>query len=178
MLSEFNMSEMVELAERRRIAHEVYMITGVLVPEDDVLVLAALFYSRKLQEAASEAAGQLTSASSASRGVVDEAVKALRQAAADRQALADTISAQVKKAIRDAGSVQSTHESIRPDWRRLLAAMVFGAFFTGVAISVACNFSFSWVADARLGSQMKRAFPHFDPFVQDKIIQYFDKPKK
>lgn len=38
------MSEPAELAERRRIAHEVYMITGVLVPEDDILVLAALFF--------------------------------------------------------------------------------------------------------------------------------------
>ena len=172
------MSEMAELAERRRIAHEVYMITGVLVPEDDVLVLAALFYSRKLQEAASEAAGQLTSASTASRVVIDEAVKTIRQAAADRQVLADTIGVQVKKAIREAGGLQSSQEGIRPDWRRLLAAMAFGACFTGGAIAVACNFSFTWVADARLGSQMRRAFPHFDPVVQDKIIHYFDKPKK
>lgn len=172
------MSALAELAERRRIAHEVYMITGVLVPEDDVLVLAALFYSRKLQEAASEAAGQLSSASSANRAIVDEAVNAIRQAAADRQALADAIGAQVKKAVRDAGGVQSTQEGIRPDWRRLLAAMAFGAFFTAGAMAVACNFSFSWIADARLGSQMRRAFPHFDPVVQDKIIHYFDKPKK
>jgi hypothetical protein len=172
------MSEMAELDERRRIAHEVYMITGVLVPEDDVLVLAALFYSRKLQEAASEAAGQLTSASTASRVVIDEAVKTIRQAAADRQVLADTIGVQVKKAIREAGGLQSSQEGIRPDWRRLLAAMAFGACFTGGAIAVACNFSFTWVADARLGSQMRRAFPHFDPVVQDKIIHYFDKPKK
>ena len=44
MLAGFNISEPAELAERRRIAHEVYMITGVLVPEDDILVLAALFF--------------------------------------------------------------------------------------------------------------------------------------
>jgi len=178
MLSKFNMSELAELPERRRIAHEVYMITGVLVPEDDVLVLAALFYSRKLQDAASDAAGQLTSASTASRMVVDEAVKAIRQAAADRQVLADAIGVQVKKSIREAGGLQSSQEGIRQDWRSLLAAMAFGFCFAGGAMAVACNFSFSWVADARLGSQMRRAFPHFDAVVQDKIIDYFDKPKK
>jgi hypothetical protein len=172
------MSGTSELGERRRIAHEVYMITGILVPEDDVVVLAALFYSRKLREAASEAAEQITRAGAASRIVVDEARSAMRQAAADRQALADAIGAQVKKSIRDAGGGQSTHEGLRPDWRRLLAAMAFGCFFAGGAIAVACNFNFSWIADARLGSQMRRAFPHFDPVVQDKIIQYFEKPKK
>ena len=172
------MSELTKLVERRHIAHEVYMITGVLVPEDDVLVLAALFYSRKLLEAASEAAGQITSANTANRVVVDEAVNAIRQAAADRKAVVDAIAAEVKKAIREAGGVQSSQDGPHSDWRRLLAVMVFGFFFAGGVMAVACNFSFSWIADARLGSQMRRAFPHFDPVVQDRIIQYFDKPSK
>jgi hypothetical protein len=180
-----SLAEMHEAAERRAVATAVFAVTGKKVDEDDPIIIAALFQAHTMREVSREAASMITDAGMSvkvavadARSVAAEASAIVKLAAADRKALADAISAEVKKAIRDAGGVQSTQESIRPDWRQLFAAMVFGAFFTGGAISVACNFSFSWIADARLGSQMRLAFPHFDPVVQDKIIDYFDKPKK
>jgi hypothetical protein len=178
-------AEMHEAAERRAIAAAVFAVTGKKVDEDDPIIIAALFQAHTMREASREAASLITDAGAAvkvavadARSVAAEASAMVKQASADRKALADSIAVQVKKAIRDAGGIQSAQESVSSGWRQLLAAMVFGALFTGGVISIACNFSFSWVADARLGSQMKRAFPHFDPVVQDKIIQYFDKPKK
>lgn len=178
-------AEMHEAAERRAVATAVFAVTGKKVDEDDPIIIAALFQAYTMREASRKAASMIVDAGTAvkvavadARSVAAEAGAIAKQAAADRKALADAIGAQVKKAIRDANGVQSTQESIRPDWRRLVAAMAFGAFFTGGALAVACNFSFSWIADARLGAQMRRAFPHFDPVVQDKIIHYFDKPKK
>jgi hypothetical protein len=178
-------AEMHEAAERRAVATAVFAVTGMKVDEDDPIIIAALFQAYTMREASREATSMILDASSVLKLAVDdarcntrEASAIVKQLAADRKALVDAIGVQVKKAIRDAGGVESTQDGIRRDWRRLLAAIAFGAFFTGGAMAVACNFSFSWIADARLGSQMRRAFPHFDPVVQDKIIHYFDKPQK
>jgi len=175
-------SEMHEAAERRAVATAVFAMTGKKVDEDDPIIIAALFQAYTMREASREAASMIVDAGTAvklavadARSVAAEAGAIAKQAVADRKALADAISVQVKKAIREAGGVQSTQEGIRPDWRRLLAAMIFGFLFAGLGMAVACNFSFSWIADARLGSQMRRAFPHFDPVVQDKIIHYLKK---
>lgn len=178
-------AEMHEAAERRAVATAVFAMTGKKVDEDDPIIIAALFQAYTMREASREAASMIVDAGAAvkaavadARSVAAEASAIANQACAGHKALADAIGAQVKKAIREAGGAPSPREGLRPDWRRLLAAMVFGALFTGGAMAVACNFSFSWIADARLGSQMRKAFPHFDPVVQDKIIYYFEKPKK
>lgn len=175
-------AEMHYAAERRAVATAVFAVTGKKVDEDDPIIIAALFQAYTMREASREAASMIMEAGTAVKVAVADArsvvVEASAIAAADRKALADAIGTQVKKAIREVAGPQSSQESARPDWRRLLAAMAFGFVFAGGAMAVACNFSFSWVADARLGSQMRRAFPHFDPVVQDKIIHYFDKPKK
>lgn len=169
---------MAELAERRRIAHEVYMITGVLVPEDDPIVLAALFYAQKLRDAAGDAAGQLTSASAESRAVVNAASALIQQAAAERKALADTIEARMKKAIKDAVRAQSTHEGPPQGWRGVFAGVAFGLLLAGGFIVIASNFSFAWIQDARIGAEFKRVLPKLDPSLRDELMEYFEKPRR
>jgi hypothetical protein len=169
---------MVDVAERRRIAHEVYTITGVLVPEDDPIVLAALFYAQKLRDAAGDAAGQLASASAESRAVVHAASVLIQQATAERKALADTIEARMKKVIKDAARVQYKQEGPPPGWRGVLAGAVLGMFLTGGVVAVACNFSFAWIEDARIGAEFKRVLPKLDPSLRDKLMEYLEKTRR
>lgn len=169
---------MVDVAEHRRIAHEVYTITGVLVPEDDPIVLAALFYAQKLRDAAGDAAGQLASASAESRAVVHSASALIQQSAAERKALADTIEARMKKVIKDAARVQSQQEGPPPGWRGVFAGVVLGMFLTGGVVAVACNFSFAWIQDARIGAEFKRVLPKLDSSLRDKLMEYFEKPRQ
>lgn len=170
-------------AERRSVVTAVFAATGKKVDEDDPIIVAALFQAYTMREASREAAGMIAEAGNAMKLVVADARNAAaeastiaRQAAADRKALADAVSAQVKRALREAGAVQSSQDGPPTGWRGGLAGIAFGILLTGGAMAIACNFSFSWVTDARLGAQIRRAFPNFDPVVQDKIIQYFQKP--
>jgi len=169
---------MVDVAVRRRIAHEVYMITGVLVPDDDVLMLAALFYSEKMQEAARQAASHFATTNVSTRAIVDDAAATVRKAAASNKALADAIEARVKKAVLEAGRFQSNQDGPPTRWRGVLAGVALGIYIAGGVVSVACGFSFSWIADAHLGMDVKRAMATLEPGVRDKLIEHLEKQRR
>jgi hypothetical protein len=95
--------------------------------------------------------------------------------AAAQKGLADAIDARVKKAVREAGRSQSTQEGPPQGWRGVLCGVALGIFMTVGALSVCFNFSRTWFSDARLGAQLKRVLPSFDPAVRDKFIEQFDK---
>lgn len=167
---------MVDLAERRRIAHEVYTITGVLVPEDDPIVLAALFYAQKMREAAGDAAGQLVSASAASQAVVDAAMKALQQSASNNRALADAFDARLQKGLQQVRKPQSTPGAgITLTLRHLFAAFAAGAAAVILALSFASGFSYSWMGDAAMGRAFNRVSPDLDPALRAKVLEQLKK---
>lgn len=150
---------MVDPNEKRRIAQEVFAITGVAVPEDDPIVLAALFTAHTMQQTARDAASRITMATAPSRAIVDSAAALVEKAVANNKVLADTIELRVKKAVRDASRTQSTHEGPPQGWRGVLAGVAFGAVATAGAVGVACNFSFSWTKDAALGRVFQAVYP-------------------
>ena len=167
---------MADQAERRRIAHDVYTITGVLVPEDDPIVLAALFYAQKLRDAAGDAAGQLTAASVESRAVVTAAVAAIEQATANNKALADAFDARFQKGIRQVLKNQATPGSgITLTIRHLFGAFAAGAAVVILALSFASGFSYSWMSDAAMGRAFNRVSPDLDPALRAKVLEQLKK---
>jgi hypothetical protein len=151
---------MVDAMEKRRIAQEVFAITGVAVPEDDALVLAALFYSNKMQEASREAAA------------------VVRQAAASNKALADAFEARLQKALRQAAKSQSRDQGPPQSWRGVLAGVALGIFIALGTMLVACDFSLTWFSDARFGAEWKHTLPSLDPALRDKMIEHYQKHRR
>lgn len=148
---------MVDAMEKRRIAQEVFAITGAAVPEDDALVLAALFYSHKLQEASREAAA------------------VVRQTTASNKALADAFEARLQKALRQAAKSQSRDQGPPQGWRGVLAGVVLGIFIALGTMVVACDFSLTWFSDAKFGAEWKHTLPSLDPALRDKMIEHYQK---
>lgn len=169
---------MVDVVEKRRIAQEVFAITGAAVPEDDALVLAALFYSHKMQEASRNAAGQIKLANASGRAVIDDAAAVVRQAAASNKALADAFEARLQKALRQAARTQSRDQGPPQGWRGVLAGVVLGIFITLGTMLVACDFSLTWFSDARFGAEWKHTLPSLDPALRDKMIEHYQKHRR
>lgn len=169
---------MVDATEKRRIAQEVFAITGAAVPEDDALVLAALFYSHKMQEASRDAAGQIKLANASGRAVIDDAAAVVRQAAASNRALADAFEVRLQKALRQAAKIQTTDQGPPQGWRGVLAGVALGIFIAGGAMSVACNFRLSWFSDARFGAEWATVLPSLPPDLRDKIIEHYHKSRR
>lgn len=172
-------------AERRAVATAVFAATGKKVDEDDPIVVAALFQAYSVREAGRESAAQITEAGKALVDAVNDARKTAaeagaiaRQAAAERKASADMLEARVRKALKDAGRSQSPHEGPPQGWRGVLAGAALGVFVSGGALAVACNFSFSWVQDARIGAEFKRVLPKLDPSLRDKLMEYLEKTRR
>ncbi len=63
------------------------------------------------------------------------------------------------------------------DGRGVFAGVAFGLLLTGGVIAIACNFSFAWIQDARIGAEFKRVLPKLDPSLRDKVMEYFEKPR-
>jgi hypothetical protein len=164
---------------RRRIAGEVYRVTGVHIPEDDVLVLAALFYSEKLQEAAREAAGHITVATATGRAVVDDAADVVRKAAANNSVLADAIEARLQKGLRQILKSHSTQAGGTVlTARHMLASFAAGAAAVVLATFFAAGFSYSWIGDAADGRAFNRIFSQLGPAAKAKIIEQLKKDMK
>jgi hypothetical protein len=92
--------------------------------------------------------------------------------------LADAFELRVKKAVRDACHAQSTGDGPPQGWRGVLAGIVFGAVAALGAVSVACNFSYSWVSDARFGAEWRRVIPTIPPALRDKLVEHFEKQRR
>lgn len=167
---------MPDVTDRRRIAHEVYTLTGVLVPEDDVLVLAAMFYAEKMREAARDAAGAITAAGDSSRVAADEAKEAVRQATANNKALADLLEARMQRALVQALKAQSTREGgIVLTVKHLFGSFALGAASVVLATCMASGFSYSWMADATVGKAYRAILPDLDPATKAKIMEQLKK---
>lgn len=167
---------MPDVSDRRRIAHEVYTLTGVLVPEDDVLVLAAMFYAEKMREAARGAAGEIAAAGDSTRVAATEAKEAMRLAIANNKVLADTIDARVQKSLSQVVKAQSTREGgIVLSTKHLFGAFALGAASVVLATCVASGFSYSWMADATVGKAYRAILPELDPQTKAKIMEQLKK---
>jgi len=172
-------------AERRAVTTAVFAATGKKVDEDDPIVVAALFQAYSVREAGRESAAQITKAGQALVDAVNDARKAAaeagamaRQAAAERKACADALETRVRKALKDAERLQSTHEGPPQGWRGVFAGVAFGLLLAGGVMTVACNFSFAWIQDARIGAEFKRVLPKLDPSLRDKLMDYFEKSQR
>jgi len=178
-------SDILLAAERRAVATAVFAATGKKVDEDDPIIVAALFQAYSVREAGRESAAQITEAGKALVDAVSDAREAAaeagaiaRQAAAERKATADALEARVRKALKDAGRVQSTHEAPPEGWRGVFAGVAFGLLLAGGLIVIACNFSFAWIQDARIGAEFKRVLPKLEPSLRDELMEYFEKPRQ
>lgn len=161
---------MVDVNEKERIVQEVFAITGMAVPENDALVLAALFYSHKLQETARDAVSQINMASASTRAVIDAAAALVQKSATNNKVLPDTIESRVKKAVREASRIDSSGDGPPTGWRGVLAGIAFGILLTGGVVGIACNFNRSLFSDARLGAEWRWVLPTLPPDLRDKLI--------
>jgi len=167
---------MVDVDKRRRVASEVYRITGVHVPEDDVLVLAALFYSDKMEQAGRDAAGHLTVATATGRAVVNDAAEVARTAAANSKVLADAFDERLQKGLRQVLKAQSMPiGGTILTARHMLASFVAGAAAVVLATFFAAGFSYSWIGDAAAGRTFNRIYPQLDPAIQAKFMDQLRK---
>lgn len=162
---------MVDENEKRRIAQEVFAVTGQAVPENDALVLAALFYSRKLQDAARASADHINTSAASTRAVVDSAAVLVEKAMASNRLLVDAIEVRLKHAVRDASKVQSNQAGPPRGWRGVVAGIAFGVIATFGGIGVACNGSLSWISDAAIGHTVMLVYPTLNPGVKDELLE-------
>lgn len=162
---------MADVTEQRRIAQEVFEITGTAVPEDDAIVLAALFYARKMQDAGRDAARQISSASASSRTIVEDAAALVRTSAANNKFLADAFEVRLQKALRQVISAQSSREGPPQGWRGVLAGVALGMFTMAGIVSVACQGSFAWVEDAKVGRMFSDIYPKLSPAAQAEVMK-------
>lgn len=175
MPSGFNMQA---AGEHKRIQQEVYAITGKHVPEDDVMILAALFYAQKMQDAGRDAAGQITTAGALTRAAVSEATALLRRSVESNKALADAFEARLHKVVRQVTKAQPSQEGPPQGWKGVLAGVALGIFITGGAMLVACNFRLSWFSDARFGAEWAVVLPSLPPDLRDKMIEHYQKHRR
>jgi hypothetical protein len=169
-------------AERQAIVTAVFAVTGKQVDEDDPIVVAALFQAYTMREATREAVEHIAHVGQAVKVAVDDARKAAdeasvisRRTAFDEKARADALEARVRKAVLEAGRVQLRQDSPPTGWHGVVAGLVVGVFFASGAVAVACNFSFSWVSDARLGAEFRRVIPSLEPSLRNKLMKHLEK---
>jgi hypothetical protein len=169
-------------AERQAVVTAVFAVTGKKVDEDDPIVVAALFQAYTMREATREAVEQIADVGQAVKIAVDDARKAAdeasaisRRAAFDEKARADALEARVRKAVLEAGRVHLSQDGPPTGWRGVIAGLVIGVFFAGGVMSVACNFSFSWVSDARLGAEFRKVIPSLEPSLRNKLMKHLEK---
>lgn len=169
-------------AQRRKVVTAVFAATGKKVDEDDPIIVAALFQAFTIREATRDAVDEIASAGQAVQVAADNARKAAvevgaiaRRAAADEKGRADALAVLVKKAVREARHMHSDQAGPPTGWRGVLAGAAFGFLLAGGAVSVACNFSFSWISDARLGKEFRRVIPSLEPSLRDKLMDHLEK---
>lgn len=169
-------------AEQQAIVTAVFAVTGKKVDEDDPIVVAALFQAYTMREATREAVEQIADVGQAVKVAVDDARKAAdeasaisRRAAFDEKARINALEARVRKAVLEAGRVQFSRDGPPTEWRGVIAGLVMGVLLAGGVMSVACNFSFSWVSDARLGAEFRRVVPSLEPSLRNKLMKHLEK---
>jgi len=178
-------SEMYDAAQMRAITADVFAVTGKKMDEDDPIVVAAFFQAHIMRQATREAAGQIAEAGKAVKVAVDDACKVVadatalaRQTAADQKAYVNAVDICLRKAIREAGRVESSQVSPPRGWRGVLAGVVLGVFVAAGLLSIACDFSFSWVHDASVGRAYMRAIPTLEPSLRQKLLKHVEKQLK
>jgi hypothetical protein len=162
-------------SEHKRIQQEVYAITGQHVPEDDVMILAALFYAQKMQDAGRDAAGEVNAAAASTWMVVNESAVLLRKSLESNRALANAFESRLQKLVRQVEKRQAIPEGPPPGWRGVFAGVALGIFVTLGTMLVACNFSLTWFSDARFGAAWRHTLPSLDPALRDKLIKHYQK---
>ncbi|MBD8531683.1 MULTISPECIES: hypothetical protein [unclassified Massilia] len=174
--------EMNHTAEQQAVMTAVFAVTGKKVDEDDPIIVAALFQAYTMREATREVTGQIAEASQALKVAVDEARKLgieacaiTRRAASDEKVRAEALEARIKKALRGAGPVLSCEVGPPAGWRGVIAGLALGVLITGGVMSVACNFSFTWISDARLGAEFRAIVPSLEPTFRDKLIEHLER---
>lgn len=175
------MDERSHPAERREVVTAVFAATGKKIDEDDPIVVAALFQAYTMREVSRQAAEEIrqagkdvaVAAAEARRAAEEAALVAHRIEANDKRRLA-SLNDVVKKGLRAAGRRPEPPSTPPHGWRAAVYGVVFGVFMAIGGISVACGFSFEWVADARLGAELRRVFPKLDPAIREQLIRQIE----
>lgn len=161
--------------ERRRIAVDIFDITGQKVDLDDPVVTAALFYSAKMQQGANEI-----------RKATEEAQRSVTMLAASSIAQATKIeSEKIKSKLshfaegikRDVLSAVDTDTS-NPDRRRSIFATGVTLFLvacSGVAVGAYCFpapsvLTPSQTKDLNMARELREVLPHLDNQTREKLI--------
>lgn len=192
---------MSEKDDQRRLAESVFAVTGEKLPEDDPLVVAALFYADTLRVAAKDAAATVASAGEIERAhlahnavklgeattatllLIDEAKRLVKSASAAQQLLADSFETRMHKAMREytkqqarqggQGSVPTVHAGLA-----VIAALLLGAALFAFGTAAVCGYSFSWMNDASVGRAFLRTLPTMDPAQREKLVDHLQHSRK
>ena len=149
--------------------------------------------AKRIQVAVEDARGAAADTAAVARQAVGEAAATARQAAADRKAVADaaaadrrallaamaverkafaeTMEKHFKKAVREAAGRQSIQAGLARDWRAALGYVAFGMFIMAGIVSVACQGSFSWIDDARIGKIFSQIYPKLSPAAKAEVMK-------
>lgn len=147
----------------------------------------------RINDAVESTSSVVLAAQQATRQVAGEATAIARQAAADRKAIADaaatdrkailtamaaerkafaeTVDKHFKKAVREASAAQSIQDGPPQGWRGVLAGVALGMFTMAGIVSVACQGSFAWVEDAKVGRMFSDIYPKLSPATQAEVMK-------
>ena len=88
-----------------------------------------------------------------------------------RPTLADAFEVRLQKALRQVISAQSSREGPPQGWRGVLAGVALGMFTMAGIVSVACQGSFAWVEDAKVGRMFSDIYPKLSPAAQAEVMK-------
>ncbi|WP_141839311.1 hypothetical protein [Herbaspirillum sp. SJZ107] len=191
---------MIEVRERKRLAQDVFSLTGQRLDEDDPVTVAALFYAQLLREASESAVEQTQSVNREAAAAVQEAMALCRNFEAERNAFATEMAkertrreveyaierrklvAELDGKIQRCVKIASRNNAAgaQSDWLPWPVSLAFtlGMFVFAAMVTVACDFNFSWVQDAKIGRAFIRATPDLDPGTRAKLLGRLEKHRK
>lgn len=188
---------MVREDDKRRLAEAVFAVTGEKLPQDDPLVIAALFYAETVRSAGAEAAAAIQAAgaeaaaavraagleqaaavgkrNAVQEGALQEVVILLRRAAAERNAIGEDMGTRMQKCLSQAIHKQPTGAPVRRSAMEVVATIAAGVVLLFCVEFVWFDYSMDWVNDLRTGRKFNRSVPTLDPDLRKRLIEHIEK---
>ena len=161
--------------DQRRLAETVFAVTGEKLPQNDPLVVAALFYADTLRQASKEAASVILAAGDNQRVALEEAQLLLRRLAAERKAMGEDLEKRIQQCMRQAVTGEPSKSHNRRTAIQILGAVAAGVVLTAAVEFMMFGFSFSWVNDMQVGRAFLRSAPSLDPDLRKRLLEHFEK---
>lgn len=171
--------------EKRRVAEAVFAVTGEKLPQDDPLVVAALFYADTLRSAGAEAAAAIRSAAAeqsevakASTGQhpsLEEVILLLRRAAAERSTLVDDLDKRIQRSLHKVVQQRPAGAPLRRSAMEVVATLAAGVVLLFCVEFVWFDFSLDWANDVRTGRAFNRSVPTLAPDLRKRLIEHIEK---